>query len=137
MRIGILVALAIALPLAVRYLWPAMNSAGAQFTAAIEAEAKMAEEPESLVFSMPGERYLKTVLSKHSPANGLSIKALDIRAKTGASVVVVSRGDERVENPGADWVFAANDVIEAIGAPEQLASLKALLGIDNAKGTAK
>ena len=136
-RIGIAVTLAIAVPLAVRYIWPAMNSAGAQFTAALEAEARMAETPETLVFSMPGERYLKMVLPKYSPAIGLSIKSLDIRAKTGASVVVVSRGDERVENPGADWVFSSNDMIEAIGAPEQLASLRALLGIENGAGSAR
>lgn len=132
-RIGIVVALAIAVPLAVRYIWPAMNSAGAQFTAAIKAEAKMAETPEPLVFSLPGERYLKAVLPKHSPAIGLSIKALNVRAKTGASIVVVSRGDERVENPGADWVFSTNDMIEAIGAPDQLASLRALLGLGDNK----
>lgn len=132
-RIGIVVALAIAVPLAVRYIWPAMNSAGAQFTAAIKAEAKMAETPEPLVFSLTGERYLKAVLPKHSPAIGLSIKALNVRAKTGASIVVVSRGDERVENPGADWVFSTNDMIEAIGAPDQLASLRALLGLGDSK----
>lgn len=132
-RIGIVVALAIAVPLAVRYIWPAMNSAGAQFTAAIKAEAKMAETPEPLVFSLPGERYLKAVLPKHSPAIGLSIKALNVRAKTGASIVVVSRGDERVENPGAEWVFSTNDMIEAIGAPDQLASLRALLGLGDNK----
>lgn len=136
-RIGIVVALAIAVPLAVRYIWPAMNSAGAQFTAAIKAEAKMAETPEPLVFSLPGERYLKAVLPKHSPAIGLSIKALNVRAKTGASIVVVSRGDERVENPGADWVFSTNDMIEAIGAPDQLASLRALLGLGDNKVSQK
>lgn len=136
-RIGIVVALAIAVPLAVRYIWPAMNSAGAQFTAAIKAEAKMAETPEPLVFSLPGERYLKAVLPKHSPAIGLSIKALNVRAKTGASIVVVSRGDERVENPGADWVFSTNDMIEAIGAPDQLASLRALLGLGDNKMSQK
>ncbi len=137
-RIGIAIAFAVAVPLAVRYLWPAMNAAGAQFVAALEAEARMAEGPEpALVFSMPGERFLKAVLPKRSPAVGLSIRSLDIRAKTGASVVAVTRGEARLENPGADWAFAAGDVIEAIGAPEQLSSLKALLEIASARGDAR
>ena len=92
-RIGIGVALLIAIPVAIKYLWPAMASAGAQFNAAVEAEARMAEMPEPHVFSMPGERYLKAVLPGGSPAVGLTIKALDIRARTGASVVSVSRGE--------------------------------------------
>ena len=105
-----------------------MASAGAQFNAAVEAEARMAEMPEPHVFSMPGERYLKAVLPGGSPAVGLTIKALDIRARTGASVVSVSRGDARTSNPGPDFSFAAGDVVEAIGSPRQLASLKELLG---------
>ena len=128
-RIGIAVVLAVAIPLAIRYMWPAMNAAGAQFSAALEAEARMAESPEPLVISMPSERFMKVALPENSPAIGLTIKALDIRAKTGASVVAVSRGDSRSSNPGPDWCFVAADVIEAIGAPEQLAALRNLLAI--------
>ena len=128
-RIGIAVVLAVAIPVAVRYLWPAMNAAGAQFNAALEAETRMAEKPEPLVISVPGERYLKVSLPDTSPAAGLTIKALDIRAKTGASVVAVSRGDCKHGNPGPDWCFAPGDTVEAIGDPKQLASLKDLLGV--------
>ena len=128
-RIGIAVVLAIAIPVAVRYLWPAMNAAGAQFSAALEAETRMAENPEPLVISVPGERYLQVVLPDTSPAAGLTIKALDISAKTGASVVAVTRGDSRHGNPGPEWCFAPGDTVEAIGDPKQLASLKDLLGV--------
>ena len=127
-RIGIAVVLAIAIPIAVRYLWPAVSAAGVQFNEALEAEARMAERPEPLVFSMPRDRYLKVKLPETSPAIGLTIKALDIRAKTGASVVSVARGGQFHGNPGADWCFSADDVVEAIGEPRQLASLKDLLG---------
>ena len=128
-RIGIAVVLAVAIPVAVRYLWPAMSAAGLQFNAALEAEAQMTEHPEPLVISVPGERYLNVALPDTSPAIGLTIKALDIRAKTGASVVAVSRGDARHGNPGPDWCFASGDAVEAIGDPKQLASLKDLLGV--------
>ncbi len=133
-RIGIGVALLIAIPVAIKYLWPAVASAGAHFNAAVEAEARMAEMPEPHVFSMPGERYLKTVLPEGSMAAGLTIKALDIRARTGASVVAVSRNDERIGNPGPDFRFAAGDVLEAIGSPPQLASLRELLGVAGEEG---
>ena len=128
-RIGIAVVLAIAIPVAVRYLWPAMNAAGVQFNEALEAEARMAEKPEPLVISMPSDRYLKVLLPETSPAIGLTIKALDIRAKTGASVVAVLRGGEKCGNPGADWCFAPGDEVEAIGEPRQLSSLKDLFGV--------
>ena len=87
----------------------------------------MAEHPEPLMITMPSERYLKAAIPESSPAIGRTIKALDIRAKTGASVVAVSRGGERHGNPGPDWRFEVGDGIEAIGDPHQLASLKALL----------
>lgn len=127
-RIGVVVvAVAIALLIGKRYLLPAVSAAGVQFNEALEAEARMAEHPEPLMITMPSERYLKAAIPESSPAIGRTIKALDIRAKTGASVVAVSRGGERHGNPGPDWRFEVGDGIEAIGDPHQLASLKALL----------
>ena len=129
MRIGIVLLLAIAIPVAARYLWPAVSAAGRQFNEALEAEARMAAQPKSLVFSLPEDRFLKVSLPETSPAVGLTIKALDIRAKTGASVVSVTRGGKRCGNPGADWCFELDDIVEAIGDPKELASLKDLLGV--------
>jgi K+/H+ antiporter YhaU regulatory subunit KhtT len=128
-RIGIAVTLAIALPLAVRYLWPAVASAGMQFNEALEAEARMAAQPKSLVFSLPEDRFIKVALPETSPAVGFTMKALNIRAKTGASVVSITRAGRRYANPGADWCFELNDVVEAIGEPKELASLKDMLGV--------
>ena len=59
----------------------------------------------------------------------MTIKALDIRAKTGASVVSVTRDGKRYGNPGADWCFELNDIVEAIGEPKELSSLKDMLGV--------
>jgi CPA2 family monovalent cation:H+ antiporter-2 len=128
-RIGIAVILAVAIPIAVRYLWPAVTSAGAQFNEALEAESRMAAQPKSLVFSLPEDRFLKVVLPETSPAVGLTIKDLNIRAKTGASIVSLTREGRRFGNPGADWCFKTGDTVEAIGDPRELASLKDMLGI--------
>lgn len=128
-RIGIAVVLAVAIPLAVRYLWPAVSAAGVQFNEALEAEARLAERPETLVLSMPGDRYLKVSLPETSPVAGMTIKELDIRARTGASVMSVARDGRQYGNPGADWRFQAGDTVLAIGDPNQLAALKELLGV--------
>ena len=128
-RIGIAVVLAVAVPVAVKYLWPAVSTAGKQFNEALEAETRMASQPRPLVFSLPEDRFMKVALPETSPAVGLTIKALDIRAKTGASVVSITRNGRRYGNPGADWCFELNDVVEAIGEPKELSSLKDLLGV--------
>ena len=131
-RIGIAVALAVALPLAVRYLWPAVSAAGVQFNAALDAEARMAENPMMMAFTLPRNRYLKMALGAASPAVGRTIKALDIRARTGANVVAVARDGTARGNPGPDWLFAAGDVVEAIGDPGALAALRSLLAPQDA-----
>jgi K+/H+ antiporter YhaU regulatory subunit KhtT len=62
----------------------------------------------------------------------MSIKSLNIRAKTGASVVAVLRNGERNRNPGADWIFEIGDEAEIIGNPKELAEVKDLLGVISA-----
>jgi hypothetical protein len=128
-RIGIVVAILVSLPLAYRYLWPAVSAAGAEFRSALETESRISEQPASKVFTLPGDHYGRYRLAPESPAVGLTIKALDIRAKTGASIVAVVREGVRNRNPGADWCFAPGDEAEAIGSPKELAALKDLLGV--------
>ena len=128
-RIGIAVVMTIAIPLAVHYLWPAVSAAGIQFNEALEAEARMAAKPKPLTFLLPEDKFLKAELPETSPAIGLTLKTLDVRAKTGASIVSVTRDGKRYGNPGADWCFEIGDIAEAIGEPKELSSLKDLLGI--------
>lgn len=131
-RIGIVAALLVSLPLAYRYFWPAVSSAGAEFKSALETEARMSEQPASLVFTLPGDHYAKFTITAASPAVGMSIKSLNIRAKTGASVVAVLRNGERNRNPGAEWIFEIGDEAEIIGNPKELAEVKDLLGVISA-----
>ena len=56
---------------------------------------------------------------------------------SSAAVVAVMRRDERTSNPGPDFKFAVGDVLEAIGSPQQLASLKELLGAGDGEGAAE
>ena len=55
------------------------------------------------------------------------IRTLDIRAKTGASVVGIERNGEKSRNPGPTWIFAVGDIVAAIGEPAQLAAFRELM----------
>ncbi|MBQ6136410.1 MAG: TrkA family potassium uptake protein, partial [Kiritimatiellae bacterium] len=60
---------------------------------------------------------------------GATVVKLDIRAKTGASVVGVERDGERIANIGPDFEFRGGDVVLAMGEGPQIAALKDLLEV--------
>ena len=57
---------------------------------------------------------------------GRTLREMDIRSQTGATVVGVMRGGELHANPDIDFRFAADDLAAVIGRPEQLAAFQAL-----------
>ena len=57
---------------------------------------------------------------------GETIGDLQIRGKTGASVVAIIRGNDVLPNPGPEIAFEAGDVVGGLGTPEQRAALWAL-----------
>ena len=106
--------------------------AGYRFNSALTAErrrTRRATAEGNVTLTVPGDYYVHLDIAAGSPAVGESIKSLDIRAKTGASVVAVERAGERFRNPGPSWTFEAGDVAVVIGDPPQLAALKAMLGM--------
>ncbi len=104
--------------------------AGYRFNEAVKAEKRRAARSGRFTtLSVPTDFYLKLSIVEASPAVGRSIKELDIRAKTGASIVSVERGGERHRNPGPDWKFAVGDVAVVIGDPPHIASLRSYLGV--------
>ena len=64
-----------------------------------------------------------------SPAIGETVVTLDIRAKTGATIVAVCREGRMVRNVGPEWEFRIGDVLVALGEQSQIGALKDLLGI--------
>ena len=102
--------------------------AGRHFGEALAAERRRtARKGEAVVLSVPGDFYRDMSVAAGSPAEGRSIRSLDIRAKTGASVVSVVRAGERFRNPGPDWTFQAGDMVVAIGDPPCLKALCSLV----------
>ena len=63
-------------------------------------------------------------------AAGRSIAELAVRARTGASIVALHRGDETRVNPSPDDRLAAGDRLLVVADAEALARLRALLGAE-------
>jgi len=103
------------------------RAAGYRFNEALAAEKRRSRHS-STTLTVPDDFYSLLTIQPGSPAIGETIRSLDIRAKTGASVVSVTRGGEKFRNPGPTWCFEAKDGISAIGEPSQLAALRKLLG---------
>ena len=65
-------------------------------------------------------------LAPDSALIGRTLGEMDIRGRTGATVVGIMRGGELQANPDIDFRFAADDLAAVIGRPEQLAAFQAL-----------
>ncbi|MBQ1345034.1 MAG: TrkA C-terminal domain-containing protein, partial [Kiritimatiellae bacterium] len=112
-----------------RFFVRAGHRAAANFREALATDARLAELSREVTFSVPEESVVSLVLPESSPACGLSVGALNIRAKTGAVVVEVVRGGDCRRNIGADFTLAGGDVLTVIADGRQRAELKSLLGV--------
>ena len=54
------------------------------------------------------------------PLSGKSIGEMDIRSKTGVTVLAVSREGENTVNPRPSFVFEAGDAVVVIGEADQI-----------------
>jgi voltage-gated potassium channel len=62
-----------------------------------------------------------------SPAVGKTLDALDVRRATGATVLVILRGDDSPVSPTGDATLEAGDRLLALGTAEQLARLETVI----------
>ncbi|MDZ7361437.1 MAG: cation:proton antiporter [candidate division KSB1 bacterium] len=67
------------------------------------------------------------LLLENSPAVGKSLAQLDLRNKTGASVIAIVRDHQTLTNPAADFVLAANDLLVVMAAHRGLENVAAML----------
>ena len=112
-----------------RFFVKAGRRATQRFQEALTAEERREGLVRTMTVSVPEGMIQRLVLTADSPAIGESVVTLDIRAKTGASVVAVHRGGEIYRNIGPDWDFEIGDVLVAIGDQPQIAALKDLVGV--------
>ena len=66
-------------------------------------------------------------LGGDSPAAGRSLREIDLRGRTGASVVAVTRDGDLSGNPDPDFRLCAGDVLWVWGQPEQTEAAHKLL----------
>ncbi len=111
------------------------KAAGFRFTEALQAERKRTEEAARnakrgvtvKALSVPSDYWQEFTIEEGTLADGRSIKELDIRARTGASIVAVERDGARNRNPGANWRFQKGDIVAVIGDPGHMAAFKDLM----------
>jgi CPA2 family monovalent cation:H+ antiporter-2 len=66
-------------------------------------------------------------LDPRSQAVGKSLRQLDLRGLTGATLLGIRRGSGGVAAPDADQVLEAGDVIALVGTDEAIQAARALL----------
>lgn len=59
-------------------------------------------------------------LEKNSPANGKTLAELDLRGKTGATLIAVVRNEETKINPGANYRLCENDILVLLGTAKKI-----------------
>ncbi len=64
-----------------------------------------------------------------SPAAGRTLRDLDIRKNTGATVIAVARNNEAITNPGPDLALQPDDIVVLLGAHADLDKAMDLLTI--------
>lgn len=60
------------------------------------------------------------LIVKGSPAAGKSLEETELRAQSGVTVIAVVRDGKSIHNPGADFCFAAGDVLVLLGSHQEL-----------------
>ncbi len=66
-------------------------------------------------------------LQPGSPASGKTLKELDLRHSTGATVIAVARNGEATTNPGPDYQLQTDDILVLLGAHRDLDAAAGLL----------
>jgi len=57
---------------------------------------------------------------------GRSLQAMEIRERTGVSVIAIQRGDETIDNPLPDTVVQADDILVTLGTRDEQQSFSEL-----------
>ena len=76
---------------------------------------------------LPGIDPVPFVLARGSPAIGKSLAELDLRAKTGASCLAITRGAQGIANPSPHEPLREGDVLALTGSEDAIAGARTLL----------
>ena len=112
-----------------RHMVKAGHRASKRLHEALTAEERREGLKHTMTVTIPEGTISEVVIPATSPAIGGTVVTLNVRAKTGASVVSVVRGGKTTRNIGPEWEFRAGDRIVALGDHKQIAALKDLMGV--------
>ena len=128
-RIVAFAVIAVAWLLGWRLLSKAGHRASQRFHEALTAEERREGLAATMALPSRDGGLHRLVVCAGSPAVGGSVVTLNIRAKTGASVVAVVREGKTVRNIGPEWEFRIGDELLVLGDEQQIADIKDLLGV--------
>jgi CPA2 family monovalent cation:H+ antiporter-2 len=103
---------------------------------ALREEAPRAIRSPALREMLAHADFAEVTLPADSPAVGRSLRDLDLRGRTGASVMGVSRDRQIISNPGPEFALRAGDILGVLGSSTEVAAARELLlhGGPEAKG---
>ncbi len=67
------------------------------------------------------------IVKEYSEAEGKSPIDIDLRKKTGVTLLAIKRGEEMLEHPAPDTVFLNNDIAYVLGDPDQVSLASEML----------
>ena len=82
---------------------------------------------EAMLQIMQGLHLRWVRIESGAKAIGRTIRDLEVRRRTGASVIAIAREAGHVPNPSPDEAFAAGDTVIAIGREDQVRAFEELL----------
>ncbi|HVF29334.1 MAG TPA: cation:proton antiporter [Pyrinomonadaceae bacterium] len=85
-------------------------------------------------FNLDGASTEILVLDSYSPVVGKTLGELDLRGRTGTTIIAIVTGDETRISPGADYVLSEGDTVVLLGSPEKMARAVAIISPENPVG---
>lgn len=94
---------------------------------ALRADAPRALRSPALREMLAKADFAEVTLAEGSPSAGRTLKDLDLRSRTGASVMGISRGRQIIGNPGPDFQLQVGDVVGILGSSEEVSAAREYL----------
>lgn len=89
------------------------------------ADTSCADQPELALIFHAG--LASVSVPSDSPVCGTSLKSLNLRQKTGASVIAIGRGNELIRNPGGEEEVRPGDIVYLFGDQSEISRATSLL----------
>jgi len=108
--------------------WPKLIRIYAQAQAVVTSAFSTEERNDSVaIVPSVSLNVARVEVAARAPVVGSSLRALKVRSRTGAMVIGIERGDERIANPGPHETLQAGDGLLVLGTAAQVEALRALL----------